>query len=461
MVGMHNSFTESWNRRLTFAFAASLILTLTPPARAGEVEGEPAVQDSVDTLYPQTAELGQSRGDPVPVPDELPRQRPSDMPVLFAQQGVIFVNFDGAQLSGGADNAADNVTQIGPLAGSFAPYGNDEGKKGAVMQAVRDDWADFNVLITDTRPQAGAYTMNMTGPTNPYGAGVLGIAPLDCNDSQTHSNITYAFHSANDGHSASTTATTIGQEVAHSYGLEHVNETTDIMNPFNAGGDPFFHDNCLPIDGGGNGILCTQQHSAQCGSGSQQNSYQELMALFGPSMPDLASPVASIVYPVDGETFAVGESFQIDVEANDDSGVQEVTLFHNGAEQGVDGSTPYGWSVDNIGEGTYELYVEAVDLAGNVSQSNVVTIYVGVDGPAPGGDDGASDGDDGSAGDDDDDDGGIDDPDGPGALPWDYGFGEDADAAGCACTSGGPSPAGLSWVLPLLLVGAAVRRRPR
>ena len=216
--------------------------------------------------------LGQSRGNPIPMPADAPKLNADNNPVTGGSYaGVIFVNFDGATLTSGSDDSRDNVTGIGALVGPYAPYG-EGAKRDATFQAVREDWAAYNVSVVDQRPAGGDYTMNMTGPTNPYGGNILGIAPLDCNDAGTHNNITYAFHSVGDSHSASTQATTVSQEVAHSYGLEHVNNGSDIMNPSNVGGDASFLDMCIDVVPAPMiGILCTAQHMAECGSGTMQN----------------------------------------------------------------------------------------------------------------------------------------------------------------------------------------------
>jgi MYXO-CTERM domain-containing protein len=470
-----NSLVLCPSRALPLAAALVLLATgAAGDAHADEGVGDrPATWDmSIEQL--QEIGLGQVRADPIPAPATLPPETAPVEPQAGGAAGVIFVNFDGAQLTSGSDSSQNNRTQIGQLAGNFAAYGAGA-KRDAVMQAVQTDWAAFNVLVTDSRPASGDYTMNMTGPTNPFGGGVLGIAPLDCNDQQTHNNITYAFHSVNDQHSASTTATTIGQEVAHSYGLEHVNEPGDIMNPFNAGGDPSFIDQCIQIDGGGNGILCTNQHAANCGSGSQQNSYQELMNLFGPSAPDTALPVVSVTSPLDGDEFDAGASFDIVVDANDDTGLQELVLYNNGAAIETDGSAPWGWEVTNVPEGTYELYVEASDLAGNVAMSNVVTVYVGTSAPPPAGDGGSADGggsDGGSGPAGDGGGGGSDGGDGSGdggggefaseddALP--PGFGGSGSGQGCACTSGPGVGPGARWGAGLaMIVLFGLRRRQR
>lgn len=461
--------TGTFNR--VFLLALPLLALLTAPPTASAAEPEPSRPDtwdmSIDEL--RAIGLGQDRGQPVPVPADAPRRRAEDEPPLQASQGRIFVNFDGANLTSGSDDSRNNVTQIGQLVGSFAAYGNGP-KREAVMQAVRNDWAPFDVVITDTRPGSGDYTMNMTGPTNPFGGGVLGIAPVDCGDSQTHNNITYAFHSEGDQFSAAVQATTIGQEVAHSYGLEHVDEPGDIMNPFNAGGDASFRDQCIPIV---QNLYCPAQHQAECGTQSQQNSYAELMTLFGPSTPDAAPPTVSITYPADGDTFDTGASFTITVAASDDQAIESVILFSNDQEQGTDGSEPYGWEVADIQDGVYELSVLAVDVAGNETASSTVTIAVGTDVPPPpttgdGGDGGNSggdgSGDGGSAGGSDGGGDGGDSVGGDdGSLPPGYGqqFGDDAGDSGCTCRSSAvPQDRGMTFgLLGLLMLGATRRRR--
>ena len=394
---------------------------------------------TISSADERVAELGQHRGDPIPVVGAQPG------PV--AQSGsVIFVNFDGAELSGGVDDATQNVTQIADLVGTFAPYG-DGSKRSAVMQAVHADWAPYGVMLTDDRPSSGAYTMNMVGPTNPFDDDRLGVAPLDCNDAQTFSNITFAFHSADDGFSAAITATTISQEIAHSYGLEHVNEPGDIMNPYNAGGDPGFTDDCLPLS---DTPLCPSQHEAECGTDDEQNAHRELVARFGSASPDESPPDVEIVSPADGWQFAIGTDFTIEVEVSDEVGVRELVLFNNGEMVQADDTEPWGWDITTVPEGEYELYVEASDFAGNVGYSNVVNVVVTENPVNPE----AQDGDD----DDDDDDDGMD----PGTIPGGFGMTPRRVDDGCACASarvgdGGWAP---TWLSVLFLL-ATVHRRSR
>jgi hypothetical protein len=355
--------------------------------------------------------LGQSRGNPIPVP--APADVQAEPSPKAAKHGVIFVNFDAIELQQGFDDSHADVSAI--FGGAFAAFGGDDSARVAVMDAVRTDWAQYDVTVVDSRPASGDYTMNVTSPTNPIGGGVLGIAPLDCDDAQTHNNITFAFHGAGDGFGPSVVATTIGQEVAHSYGLEHVDDPSDILNPFNAGGDPSFRDVCLPIVQGG---MCAAQHERHCGSAVSQNSHLELLELFGSSIPDEMAPVAAITFPANGAELEVGADFTITAEVTDDNTVASVQLFDGDTALPADATAPYTWEVVDIPEGVYEFTVVATDQAANEATSELVTVYVGVEAPAE--DDGEGDG---TAGDGTGTDGGA--------------AGQDGDDAGCGCVATG------------------------
>lgn len=407
------------------AVAWPCVSAADPVAAADPVTaaGRPATWDmSLEEL--RAIGLGQSRGDPRPVPAEYPRLNANpDHAAGGVEQPppwIIFVNFDGETLTAGMDSAQENITQIFELAGQFAPYGDGD-KRTAVIQAVMADWAAYNMEIVDQRPASGEYVMNMTGPTNPFGGGVLGIAPVDCFNMQTHSNITYAFHSVDDQFSAPITATTIGQEVAHSFGLEHVDEPSDIMNPYNAGGDPTFIDQCIPIVGGS---LCNAQHTANCPDGTAQNAHQELLGMFGPAVVDTDPPVVLITAPLDGQVYEVGASFSVVASITDDSAVVSAQLFNNGQAVMLDTSEPFGWMINNVPEGEYTLEVTAVDEVGNEGTSTAITISV----VPPAGEDTDTDT-----------------------------AGQDEDASGCGCRQrGGATPL---WAAGLLLVALARRRR--
>jgi len=380
---------------------------------------------------------------------------PPGGPPLSTYDGIprvsstLFVNFDGATMSSGMDDAPSNTTQISQCVGSFAAYGGGS-KQDAAFQAVQAHYEPFDLPLVNTRPGGNDYCMVMTGPTNPFGGGVLGISPLDCGD-QNPKSISFSFVSANDPYSASLQGTVIAHEVAHAFGLDHVNDPGDVMNPSVSEQTMVFKDQCISTAQGS----CPSHPG--CSQG-QQNDYAELMQLFGPSQPDAGPPTVEITYPNDGDTFDVGASFTLTVEATDDRGVVQVDLYNNGTQQSSDNTEPWGWDIDNIPEGTYAFHVIAIDEAGNEATSDTVTIEVG----AAGGDGG--DGDDGS-GDDGGDDGGGDDGADDGGEPYDPGdggdlppgYGDEEGDEGCGCgTSPGTGSLGL-----LLLFGLPLVRRRR
>ncbi len=314
------------------------------------------------------------RADPRPIPPGV-LAAPDPEPLLgTAKSNVFFLNYDGVTIgfTGQEDDSSQNISQFQEFQMAYAPYG-DGAKRAASTQAVKADWAKYQVVITETRPGNGNYTMCVNSPTNPYGGGVLGIAPLDCDDNQAR-NIVFAYHSANDEYPAATQATTMSQEIAHAFGLEHVKEPTDIMNPYNGGGDPAFLDQCFTLDAGGGQILCTNQHNQFCNGG--QNSHQELSALFGQAAPDVAPPTVNISFPTDGQIFDAGASFSVTAEAGDDVGVVSVEIFINGGSTIVDAAPPYAQPLQGIPAGTYTTHAIASDQSGNVTQSATVTFTV-------------------------------------------------------------------------------------
>jgi MYXO-CTERM domain-containing protein len=381
----------------------------------------------VTTSFVLTALLvagGEYRGDTIPFAPDL------DAPPRVVKAGepaVLYLNFDGATLVSGSEDARGNVTTIGTLEGEFPAYGDGDGtKREAVIQAVRDDWAPYNVIITDERPDGGEYVMCMIGPSDAYPSNTLGIAPLDCDDAGTRNNITFAFHSVDDGHTAAQTATTISQEIAHSFGLEHVDDPSDVMNPYNTGTDPSFTDDCISVVGEPE---CAAQHLRNCESTSRQSSHFELVDLIGPAAPDESGPGIELVTPEDGDVFEEGEAFEILVTPDEGLDVAEMALFVNGNFTDSDDGAPFGWTATEADRGEYEIYVEAVETSGRRVATDTIIVYVG-DPPTSE----------------------VEDP----ILPPNWGGTRDQTA--CQCTSSNSAP---PWWLLALVFPLSRRRRLR
>jgi MYXO-CTERM domain-containing protein len=418
--------------------ASHAVLALVPALVVGLGSTTAWAEDGIPTPDTPTGILVcPPEGNPLSVYDGEPRV-----------SETIFANYDGAQLSSGQDNAPNNTTEFSPCAGNMPAYGEGS-KRTASFQALVAHYAPFAIDVTDSRPGAGTYSMVMATPSSCYSS--FGVSPIDCGDRNPNS-VAFCFIGENDGFSAAEHGACMAHELGHSFGLEHVDDLGDIMNPLIHPGTMTFKDQCIAITGN---QYCSSEHAQHCSSG-QQNSYQELMGLFGPGAPDTGPPSVEITYPNDGDTFDEGASFAITVEASDDRGVLKVDLYNDGSLQSSDTTEPWGWGITNIPAGAYSFHAVAMDAAGNETTSNTVSIEVGASGgDDDNGDDGGGDdggGDDGG-GDDSGGDGGGDDPDSlpPGLDEW----GEDRDA-GCGCTA---TPASHAVWLFLLVAPPLVGRR--
>ncbi len=391
-------------------------------------EHRPATWDDEQSQL-EAQGLGQSRGNPV-IPLDDPGLSAAARPSRASSDPtVLFLNFDGADLiSGGPDDARSNVTTITNMAGPYPPYGENGAKRQAVMQAVREDWSAYNAVITDRRPASGDYVMTMVGPGNPENDSTLGIAVLDCGDTRTRNNVAFAFHSSSDSHTATSTATTISQEIGHSVGLEHVDEASDIMNPTNVGGNPAFRDECLPLS---QDAECPAQHAAECGSPEQQNAHRELYALMGPATPDASGPSIELIAPLDGENFETDESFEIVIDADDGVTVHKAALFVNTVLQDTDDAAPFGWTAMQSVSGEYELRVEVQDTQGYIRVSNTVTVTVGRTSALGGAN----------------------------ALPPSTTYGAPGEPEGCGCQSGSGSGTLPVWAVVFAIASGRRRRR--
>lgn len=349
----------SWLARV-----ATLLAVAIGPASALAADAPDDVADARGNLYGDTVVLPSTR-------DKVGEGSPKAV-----RPGVIFVNFAGVTTMMGADNSKIDSSSI--FGQSFDPFGGDQAAHTAVVDAVHMDFSAYDIEIVEERPASGDYTMAVVSPTNPAGGSVLGIAPLDCHDGMPN-NVVFAFHGAGDMFGPSGVAGTISHEVGHSYGLEHVNDGTDIMNPSNSGGDPTFHDTCTQLVDPA--VVCGAAHTLFCPEGTTQNSHQELLEIFGSSTPDTLAPVVTITTPGNNQGLDVGEPFRIEVTASDDDEVRTVNLLLDGEPLMSDTEAPFGWDIVNIPEGVFELSATATDRVGNEGLSDVVTIYVGIEPP--------------------------------------------------------------------------------
>jgi len=302
---------------------------------------------------------------------------------------VLFVNFDGADMQScgwGNDDPHDNCSSI--FSGIVDPFSGDTSQQAAVIQAVRVDLAAYNMKVTTTRPGPEIdYDMEMVGNWNPPPeGGFAGVAPsIDClNGSGGEVSFSLEYSGTTQG-----IAKVILQEVAHTWGLEHVDSEADLLYPTTAGfSNPSFTDECSTIvELNGNNqpvptdsVRCPSQHSAQCGQSTLQNSHKELLDIFGPAIPDTTPPGFTIVEPTEGAM--VPRSFDLVLSLEDTESPVYYTLVFDLVDDGegprqlsLPGPGELTLFLENVRVGTQTLKVTVEDEVGNAA-SDQVTFHV-------------------------------------------------------------------------------------
>jgi uncharacterized protein (TIGR03382 family) len=302
---------------------------------------------------------------------------------------IQYLNFEGgAVTAGNSSDARINSSGIPDEDGVVPPFAGSAADIAAITARVRTAYAPFNVYITTERPPIELeYSMTFIGGTNriycPGGCGALGVAPLDCADTNPY-DVAFVFsaHLANNDYEG--ISTTILQESAHAYGLGHTSDARDYMIPFVnyiadrwaqcTGPGVCSDDFDCPYEYGAWPDVCTPEgaccprvvDSSSCG-GEYQDSYATLMSMLGPARAEPFLPEVSFVTPTDRAT--VGSSFGVDLTATDrtgldtfdDAGVARIDLVIDQAVVATDEDPPWHFDVADLSTGVHEIEAIAFD----------------------------------------------------------------------------------------------------
>lgn len=312
----------------------------------------------------------------------------------------LFLAFDGMTLRRGCgDNGKTGCSRYyDDFGGAVLPYApGQEDTRATVVQAVRSDLEPFGIIVTDRRPpDSEDYTTVAVGDAAAGDSSVLGFAGIaasyDCGDSNPN-DLNFALDIARTGN---VMATVINQEAAHSWGLEHVSLEEDNLYPTGRNVlNPVYVDECAkivadtdltPFQG-----ECTLTHRRFCDPG-YQNSYQEMLYMFGPTVPDVISPTLTLVEPADGATFAAPVDFDVVFTLEDDRSphVIRAVLTIDGEEVFAETTTSREVRLGiqgGLAPGSHNFVVTAVDEGDNAATTASVTIVVTGTGEADAGSD--------------------------------------------------------------------------
>jgi hypothetical protein len=259
--------------------------------------------------------------------DTLAQQGLPPLPAVSYESapGVLYVAMDGITLSptcGGGDvaNAAKRCSPLVDGETQFPPFGSAQ-QQAALFNQLAEYYEPFDIVLTTSAPPDWLpYTMAVIGGSAGNAGqpgGVCGIANVAC-DGLKRNHVSLTFPSSCGG-----SAEIAAQETAHNWGLEHTDNTSDLLYPFNNGGFKTFVDDCMTISHAtGDGITqCDYIHEEYCpnGGGERQNTYQELLGVFGPRTPDNQAPQIVSVFPENGSTFTTADTFTISASIEENS----------------------------------------------------------------------------------------------------------------------------------------------
>ena len=297
---------------------------------------------------------------------------------------ILFMNRDGGTYRVGRNNSSTNVSSVPTQTSTLPKYEGSEQDWAEIMTCMKEQYARFNVDVTDVDPGNVAHVESvMSGRPEMIGMGpgTGGVAPVAGDCSIIERAIVYTFTQVYSR--PRDECETAAQESAHAFGLDHEFECTDPMTYLSGCGTKVFQ----PKD-----ALCGEYSPRQCMcGGATQNSVVLLTGKLGaaqappppvvtpPQSEDQTAPVVSVRSPADGSFAAENTTFGVSVTATDAGGLAKVELLWqfngtvvidcanpaSGAQCTQNGDT-FTWAF-KVGTGPRSFQIRATDTAGNVT----------------------------------------------------------------------------------------------
>ncbi len=350
------------------------------PPRVVAPSGQASLYDVV--LGPETAD-GYQLGRQV-----LPPQ-PSALtggPAGVAASRTIYLNRNGVTLSPGTNDSRTNRSTVATQPTTIAPWNVSQTVWNATVTCMREIFSPFNIAITDVDPGSTVPHIEAVFGGSPAQFGMssslAGVSPFTTDCAVIENSIVFTFMGSLPA-DPQLACEIQAQEVAHSYGLDHILLASDVMTYLPFEGRRWFQNH---------GAACGEDDPRACGlNGSvcrqTQNSVAMLVERVGlkGQTGDTVAPTVEITSPSDGAM--VPPTFDVSFTATDNTRVTMVSLYVDGAPSGSVVLPPFAIPTPKaLPEGTHKLRIVATD--GNQERSKEITVTVSKSaGPVDGGDD--------------------------------------------------------------------------
>ena len=160
---------------------------------------------------------------------------------------TLYLNFDAARVYSQAGDFWLGSTYIDVPGYDLSMYGwenLEEISKGYITNFVAEDYAAYDVTVTNVEPTSGEYTTMYIGGTSDWfqaNSNIIGVASYDINNRDA-SNYGFAFteelstyYSYSSGsimNFSEYVANLVSHEAAHTFGATHIDDSSYIMNPY-------------------------------------------------------------------------------------------------------------------------------------------------------------------------------------------------------------------------------------
>ncbi len=308
-----------------------------------------------------------------PAGAEAPRPRLIEIPVLeptaALSSKLVFLHrcpITGCMVNPGTDDSRTDTSALAPGPRTIGQFTRGDAVWNAVVDCVRATYAPFDISITDVDPgtvvphfehMVGGHPLDLRSDLE--GAG--GVAPFTC--SEVPNAISFTFDVW--GPDVNVICWTAAQEIAHAFGLDHEMNAKDPMT---------YLDGSLPKRFQATDSPCGENENRLCRcGGATQNSYQQLVGIFGPGVP--TAPTIEIKSPVDGQEVQPG--FTVRLLATDDVAVEHVELWIDGANTGITSDKdPFWVSAPELASGPHTVEIHGFDLQGTPG-STAISVELG------------------------------------------------------------------------------------
>ena len=273
----------------------------------------------------------------------------------------------GCLVHPGTDDSRTDTSMIADGQRTIGPFMQGDVVWDGLMACMRATYAPFDISVTDVDPGAVPHYENIVGGVpqdlrNDIGnAG--GVAPFTCGEIPNAISYTFDVY----GPDAGSLCWTAAQETAHAFGLEHEFNGADPMSYLNGPLPKKFQATDSPCG-------TYMAAACMCNTVGTQNSYQQILDLFGPGTP--TPPMVAIKSPSEGKQ--VQPHFVVKVAATDDVAIDRVELWIDGADTGVSSKTPptYNLAAPDLEPGAHTVEARAFDIQGTPGRA-VVQVDLG------------------------------------------------------------------------------------